>query len=60
MLLEFTLDELLRIKELYLANAPLTFIEIADIINAEFHKYKSVRDEDSICRALDLIDTEDG
>jgi hypothetical protein len=56
---EFTNEELSRIKELYYKDNPLTFLQISDMINLEFHKGKKVRDEDSINIAMDVLATSD-
>jgi hypothetical protein len=56
---DFTNEELSRVKELYY-NSPLTLIEIADLINIEFHNCDNdVRNEDSICIAMDMLNASD-
>jgi hypothetical protein len=56
---EFTNEELSRIKELYYKDDTLTFLQISDMINLEFHKGKKVRNEDSINIAMDILATSD-
>jgi hypothetical protein len=56
---DFTNEELSRIKELYYKDDTLTFLQISDMINLEFHKGKKVRNEDSINIAMDMLATSD-
>ncbi len=52
--MKFSDDELKAIDNLNI-NSAYTWIEIADEINLQFHKGKSVRSEEDIFKAIDII-----
>jgi hypothetical protein len=52
---KFSDEELQRFRILYFTDYPLKLIEMAQILNAEFHSGKNIRDEQSLLDALDEL-----